>query len=140
MFRNIGGVIAGLVVGSMANMALIILNTSVLFPMPPGVDMNNAEQFSAYLADLPALAFVVALLAHLSQAGIGGWVAARIGATRPVTLALIVGCLTALGSAINMANLGGPPWMWIDVPLCVALGWGVGTLEQRRRDGLSPAV
>lgn len=37
--RNAGAVIVGLVVGMMVNMALVMLNAYVLFPMPEGMDM-----------------------------------------------------------------------------------------------------
>jgi hypothetical protein len=67
MLRNIGAVIAGMVVGMALNMALIQLNSLVLFPMPPGTDMNNPEQLNAYIASLPLTAFIVVVLAHLGQ-------------------------------------------------------------------------
>lgn len=134
MLRNIGAVIAGLVVGSIVNMSLVMLNSSVLNPMPPGTDMNDPAQFGAYIETLPGWAFLVVMAAHLGQATVGGWVAARLGASKPVVLALIVGVLTMLGCVANLLMLPGPAWMWIEVPLCLVAAWGVGTLEQRRRE------
>ncbi len=43
MIRNVLAVFAGLVVGMVVNMALIMLNMMVLFPMPAGMDMQNSE-------------------------------------------------------------------------------------------------
>jgi hypothetical protein len=82
MVRNIGAVVAGLFVGSLANMAIIMINVS-MFPGPEGMDMNDPEQMKVYLATLPVAAFLVAIVAHLAQAGLGGWLAARLGAMRP---------------------------------------------------------
>lgn len=47
MLRNVGAVLAGLVVGVIVNMSLIMLNGMVLFPMPEGMDMNDPEQMNA---------------------------------------------------------------------------------------------
>ena len=60
-------VIVGIIVGMAVNMALIQFNSLVLFPMPPGTDMNDPAQFNAYIADLPQTAFILVLLAHLGQ-------------------------------------------------------------------------
>ena len=126
-------VLAGLVVGSIANMAIVTLNTTVLFPMPPGTSFEDQASFAAWVATLPPAAFLVVLAAHLAQAFVGGWVAARIaGRPRPP---MFVGALTAAGSAVNMLQLPGPAWMWIDVPLCLAVAYGAWAIEARRRQG-----
>ena len=82
MTRNILAVFVGLVVGMVVNMALIMLNMMVLFPMPAGMDMQNPEQMNGYIAALPAAAFFVVLAAHLGQSFVGGVTAARLGASR----------------------------------------------------------
>ena len=93
MIRNILAVIGGLAVGMAVNMALVMLNAYVLFPMPQGTSMQDTEQFKAYIATLPTTAFLVVLAAHLGQAFAGGlvsgawdfhwlyWLAPIIGAT-----------------------------------------------------------
>ena len=133
MLRNIGAVVVGVVVGSCWNMGLIILNAKVLFPMDEGADMQDPDQMKAYVASLPALAFVTVLAAHVGQAGIGGWIAARLGATSPLLLAGIVGALTVVGAAYNQVALEGPAWMWIDVPLIIVAAWYAGRAECKRR-------
>ncbi|MCK6502152.1 hypothetical protein L6R53_01885 [Myxococcota bacterium] len=59
-----------------------MLNGFVLFPTPEGTNLNDPEQMNAYVATLPAAAFVVILAAHLGQALFGGWVAARLAGSR----------------------------------------------------------
>lgn len=114
-------------------MAIVMLNTTVLFPMPAGTSFEDQASFAAWVATLPTAAFLVVIAAHLSQAFLGGWVAARIaGKPRPP---LSVGGLTAAASAINMVELPGPAWMWIDVPLCLAVAYGAWRIEARRRQG-----
>ena len=59
MLRSAGAVIVGLVVGMSVNMALIFLNLYVLFPMPEGTGMYDADQMRSYIATLPTVAFLV---------------------------------------------------------------------------------
>lgn len=134
VLRNIGAVVVGLIAGSVWNMALVMLNSTVLFPMAAGADMEDPEQMKAYIATLPVLAFVVVLFAHVGQAAIGGWIAARLGRSRPMLLAGIIGALTVAGAVYNQIALEGPLWMWIDVPLIIAATWGVGRIETRRAE------
>ncbi|MCB9664665.1 MAG: hypothetical protein H6732_11175 [Alphaproteobacteria bacterium] len=133
VLRNIGAVVAGLFLGSVANMAVIQLSWS-LWPMPEGLDTSDYDALGAYISTLPTQAFLLVMVAHLLQAGLGGWVAARLGASRPRVLALVVAALTLLGGVANLLMLPAPVWMWVEVPLYLAVGWGVGTLELRRRE------
>jgi len=134
MLRNIGAVVVGLVVGSTVNMALILLNAKVLFPMPVGMDMYDPVQLNAYVATLPAAAFLVVIAAHQGQAFVGGWIAARLAASKPMRLALIVGALTLLGGLENLRTIDGPWWMAVEIPLYLLVAWAAGKLEQGRRE------
>ena len=133
MLRNILSVFAGLIVGSAVNMALVMLNAYVLFPMPPGMDMNVPEQLNTYIATLPTVAFLVVLAAHLGQSFVGGWTAARLGSSRPMLLAMIVGVLTLVGGILNWMTVDGPTWMMIEIPLYLVVAWLAGRIEQKRR-------
>ena len=131
MLRNIAAVLFGIVVGSTVNMALIMLNAHVFFPMPPDLDMAVPEQMNAYIATLPTVAFFVVLVAHLGQSFVGGWVAARLGKSRPVVLAMIVGVVSLLGGIMNMMTIKGPAWMVIELPLYLVVAWMAGGMVRR---------
>ena len=133
MLRNIIAVLVGLVVGSTVNMALIMLNAEMLFPMPPGTDMADPVQMNAYVATLPTAAFFVVMLAHLGQSFVGGWVAARIGASRPMVLAMIIGVLSLAGGVMSMMSIRGPAWFAIELPLYLVVAWLAGRIERKRR-------
>lgn len=135
MVRNVVAVFVGMVVGMVANMGLIFANMA-LFPAPPGLDFNDTEAMQAYIGALPATGFILPMVAHLMQAGLGGWVAARLGASRPVVLALIIGVVTLAGGLYNLMVLPGPWWMWVEVPLYLVVAWTVGGIEQARRERL----
>jgi MFS family permease len=133
MIRNILAVVAGLAVGMAVNMALIMLNAYVLFPMPAGMDMQDPEQMNAYIATMSTAAFVVVLAAHLGQSFVGGWTAARLGASRPMVLAMIVGVISLVGGILNMMQLEHPAWLYVELPLYLVVAWLAGHMEQKRQ-------
>jgi len=120
-------------VGMMVNMVLIQVNMRVVFPMPDGVDMNDPEAFGAFIATLPATAFILVIAAHLGQAFFGGWVAARLGASHPIRLALIVGTVTLAGGVGALLMIPGPSWMVLELPFYMIVAYWAGRLEERRR-------
>ena len=134
MLRN---VLAGFVVGNTLNMTLIQLNMYVFFPMPDGMDMSDPEQFNTFLATLPTAAFLVVLVAHMGQSFVGGWLAARLGKSRPMLLAMIIGGLSLVGGLMAMRMIDGPDWMVVELPLYLVVAWLAGRLEQKRRSSLA---
>ena len=139
MARNVGAVIVGLVVGMLINMALVMLNAYVLFPMPEGTDMSNPDQMNAYVSTLPAVAFLVVLAAHLAQSFVGGWVAARLCASKPMWMAMIIGVVSLIAGVVNAMQIRGPAWLYIEFPLYLVVAWLAGRMEVRRRAAASPA-
>jgi MFS family permease len=133
MIRNIVAVVGGLVVGMAVNMSLVMLNAYVLFPMPEGMDMNDPEQMNAWVATLPTAAFFVVIAAHLGQSFVGGWVAARLGSSRPMLLAMIVGLASLAGGIMSMMSIKGPAWFVIELPLYLVVAWLAGRMEVTRR-------
>ena len=127
MLRNVIAVIIGLFAGMALNMGILEINY-LAYPIPEGLDINNPAQLQDYLDTLPALAFLAVMAAHLAQSFGGGWVAARLGSSRPMLLAMIVG---AWGAMITMVK--GPAWMAIELPLYLVVAWIAGRMEQKRR-------
>lgn len=125
MLRNIGAVVLGLIVGMIVNVVILQLN-SALFPLPEGIDPTDYEALRTVMQSMPALAWVGVILAHLGQAFVGGWVAARIGVDRPVLLALIVGALSLAGGVANAVMLSTPAWTWVEMPLYLVVAWLAG--------------
>ena len=133
VLQNILAFFGGLTAGSGVNMALIELNTRVLFPMPAGLDPNDLPQLQLYIDSLPLAGFLVVIAAHLGQAFVGAWVAARLAASRPMGLALIIGGLSLAGGVGAMMMIEGPAWMLIELPLYLVCAWLAGRLELARR-------
>jgi hypothetical protein len=140
MLRNIAAVLLGMLVGGVLNGALIAVCSAIFYPMPEGFDYQDAAQMAAYVKNLPLGAFVIAIVAHCVQAAVGGGLAARLGASRPLVLAGAIGAITLAGSVYNLATLPGPAWMWVEVPLILMLSWKVGQMEVHRRAARGPAA
>ncbi len=134
LLRNILAVIAGLIVGGLVNWGFLLLN-GVFFPLPEGTDMGDPEQMKPVIASMPAMAWLGVFAAHLGQAFVGGWVAARLGASRPVLLAMIVGVLSLVGGVANAIMLATPAWTWIEMPLYLLVAWLAGRMVQGGRGG-----
>ena len=128
MLWNLLAVVVGLFAGMAVNMALVLLNSKVLYPAPAGLDFKDKERFQAYVDTLPAPAFLVVMAAHLGQAFVGGLVAASLAASHPILLALIVGGVSLLGGVMMMRTVKGPRWMLLELPLYLVLAYAAGAL------------
>lgn len=125
-------IVIGLACGMVVNMALIKLNEA-LYALPEGVTYEDPEAFQAWIDTLPAPAFLIVMAAHLGQALVGGWVAARLTADGPVRAALIVGGISMVGGLMMFAMVQGPAWTYVEIPLYLILARWAGKLEERRR-------
>lgn len=130
MLRNVGAVLLGMLAGSLANMAIVMVDVA-LYPLPEGFDMQDPVQLKAHMATLPALAWIIAVVAHLAQVLVGGLVAGKVG-DKPLVLAMIIAVLSMVGGVMNLINLGAPTWMWAELPLYLLVGYAVGEMGRRR--------
>lgn len=109
VLRNILAVIAGLVIGSVVNMALISISAQVI-PPPNGVDVTTAEGLKAGIHLFQPKHFIMPFLAHALGTLTGAWLAAKIGATHKRTLALIIGVFFLVGGIMMVLQLPAPMW------------------------------
>ncbi len=110
--KNILAVIAGLLVGSIVNMGIVMISGSVIAP-PEGGDITTMEGLKATMHLFEPKHFIFPFLAHAIGALVGAFVAAKIAATKKMTMALLVGVFFFIGGAINVAMLGGPLWFTV---------------------------
>jgi hypothetical protein len=127
VLRNVLAVIAGWIVGSIANLVLVI-GGSMIVPAPAGVNIMDAESLKAGAHLFEAKHFIFPFFAHAAGALVGGLVAALIGASSRMILALIVGVLFLIGGILAAFMIPAPAW-FIALDLCIAyipmalLGW-----------------
>jgi uncharacterized membrane protein YqgA involved in biofilm formation len=109
VLRNILAVIAGLVVGSIFNMSLIMVGGSVVAP-PEGVDLTTSEGLIEGMSLMEPRHFVFPFLAHALGTFVGAYLAARIARTRKMSMAAIVGVFFLIGGIANVYMLPSPMW------------------------------
>jgi len=127
VLRNVLAVIAGLIVGAIVNMALVMVG-GALIPAPAGVDVTNVESIRASIHLFDAKHFVFPFLAHAIGTLIGALVASLIGGSNRMLLAMIVGVFGVLGGIAAAFMVPAPVW-FMALDLVVAyipmawLGW-----------------
>ncbi|MEP2280781.1 hypothetical protein [Maribacter sp.] len=107
--KNILAVVAGVVVGSIVNMGIIMISGSII-PPPEGGDITTMEGLKATMHLFEPKHFIFPFLAHALGTLVGAIVATKIAATRKMLMALIIGLFFLIGGTVNIAMLGGPMW------------------------------
>lgn len=109
ILRNVLAVVAGIVIGSIVNMALIMIG-NIVFPLPESIDPMDPESLKAGMALLEPKNFVFPFLAHALGTLVGAAVAALIATGNILRPALVVAAFFLLGGIVNVVTLGGPMW------------------------------
>ena len=109
ILRNLLAVIAGLVVGSAVNMAIITVGPMVI-PPPTGVDMSDMDKFAENIKLLEPANFIAPWLAHALGTLVGAFAAAKVAASHRMKFALGIGVFFLLGGIMMVSMVGGPVW------------------------------
>jgi hypothetical protein len=109
IMRNILAVIAGILVGSAINMAIITVGPMVISP-PENVDMSDMEKFAENLKLLKPANFIAPWLAHALGTLVGAFIAAKVAASYKMKFALGIGLFFLLGGITMVSMFGGPMW------------------------------
>ena len=116
--RNTLAVVAGVVVGSIVNSAIVNFGPMVI-PLPEGADVSTMEGVRESMSLFTFKNFIPPFLAHALGTLVGAYLAARFAASRNRMLALVVGGLFFLGGITAAITVGGPTW-FIAVDLILA--------------------
>ena len=111
-------VLAGLVVGSVVNMAIVKLGPMVI-PPPPGADMSSAEGLKAAMPLLEPKHFIPPFLAHALGTFFGALTGVRIAVARRAMVAYIIGALFLAGGIAASLMIPAPTW-FIALDLLIA--------------------
>jgi hypothetical protein len=109
LLRNILAVVAGIMLGTVVNMALIGLGP-VLIPLPAGADTSTMEGLQAAMADFEPRHFVFPFLAHALGTFSGALVAAAIAGSHKQIFAMVIACFFLFGGIYMVAQLPSPLW------------------------------
>jgi len=118
IIKNILAVIAGIILGSVVNMGIIMLSSSVI-PPPEGADITTSEGLKASMHLMLPKHFIMPFLAHALGTLVGSFIAAAIAATHKMKFAIAIGAWFLLGGIVSVFMLPSPIWFTI-VDLLVA--------------------
>ncbi|MCB0583494.1 MAG: hypothetical protein KDD10_29715 [Phaeodactylibacter sp.] len=136
ILKNILAVVAGVVLGSIVNMGLIMISGSII-PPPEGVDVTNMESLKASMHLFEPKHFLFPFLAHALGTLAGAFVAALIAATHKMKFALGIGAFFLLGGIANVFMLPSPTWFAVLdlVGAYIPMGWLGGRLATGKAGG-----
>jgi len=138
--RIVLAVLAGLVLGSVVNMALITVSGKVI-PPPAGADVSTMEGLKASLHLFEARHFVFPFLAHALGALVGAWVASLLAPGQAPIPAYVVGGFFLVGGIANAFMLPAPVWFTlVDLLLASLPAAWLGQALAKRMSGGGAAV
>jgi hypothetical protein len=141
VLRNIAALIAGIVIGSMVNMAIVTFEPT-LVPPPAGVDMASAESLAAGIHLFGPEHFAVPFLAHALGTLTGAFVAYLVASSWKSGFAWVIGVVFLAGGVAAASMIPAPAW-FITVDLLLAylpMAWlaiQAGRRVQRGTTGVS---
>jgi hypothetical protein len=109
IIRNILAVVAGIIIGSIVNMAIITVSGSII-PPPEGADLTTLEGLKASFHLMEPKHFIFPFLAHALGTLVGAYLATVIAATHKLKFALTIGIVFLVGGIINIFMLPSPIW------------------------------
>jgi hypothetical protein len=139
ILRNVLAVIAGVVTGSLVNMAIISINGS-LIPLPEGADVSSMEGLKASMPLFEPKHFVVPFLAHALGTLMGALVTALLVTRHPRRFALGLGFYFFLGGVAAVFMVPAPAWfsavdlIFAYIPMALL----AATIAERRRRASQP--
>jgi hypothetical protein len=137
LVKNILAVAAGVAIGWIVNMGLIMLSGSII-PPPPGTDFSTPEGLKAAMPLMEPKHFIMPFLAHALGTLAGAWVATAIAASHKMIFAMIIGGLFFLGGIGMVMMVPGAPGWFIALDLIVAyipmayIGYKLGSRNKAR--------
>ena len=107
ILRNTLALIAGVVIGGVANMTIVSVSGSII-PLPEGVNPEDIESLKASIHLFEPKHFLMPFLAHAVGTFVGAFIASYIAVSRKMILAMIIGCFFLAGGIMMVQMLPGP--------------------------------
>ena len=130
--RNVLAVITGIILGSVVNMGIIMLQGSFI-ALPEGVDVTNTESLQSSMHLFEPKHFIFPFLAHAIGTLVGAYLSARIAASHKLKFALGIGIFFLIGCISMVFMIPSPIWFVIlDLSLAyIPMGWLSGRLATK---------
>ena len=112
ILKNTLAIIGGIILGSVVNMAIIMISGSII-PPPEGADMTTTEGLKASMHLMQPKHFIMPFLAHALGTFAGAFLAAMIAANYKMWFALGIGVFFLAGGIANVLMLPSPVWFTV---------------------------
>lgn len=112
IIRNILALVAGILIGSSVNMAIIMVS-GTLIPAPNGADVTTMEGLNATMHLFQPKHFIMPFLAHALGTFCGALLTAFIASSHKINLALLISVVFLAGGIANVLLLPSPIWFTI---------------------------
>lgn len=109
IIKNTLAIIAGIIIGSIVNMGIIMVSGSII-PPPDGADVTTSEGLKASMHLFQPRHFIFPFLAHALGTFAGAFLAALIAASHKMKFALAVGIFFLAGGIASIFMLPSPTW------------------------------
>lgn len=135
LIKNILAVIAGIIIGGVVNMGIIMVSGYVI-PPPEGVDVSNMESLGESMHLFEPKHFIMPFLAHAFGTLAGAMTTAFVASSNKLKLSLVIGVFFLLGGIYSVLQLPSPVWFNILdlVGAYIPMAWlGVLIVEKLRQ-------
>jgi hypothetical protein len=134
ILRNILSVVLGLLVGSIVNMGIIMVSSS-LIPPPEGADVTTLEGLQASMHLFQPKHFIMPFLAHALGTFTGAIVAVLLASNNKRRYAFTISVFFMFGGITNLYYLPSPLWFSITdlVFAYIPMAWAAHILFDRNK-------
>jgi hypothetical protein len=123
--------VLAVIVGCMVAVLVLFVGemlSSVLYPHPSNIDMNNAEELKKMMESAPPISLVLVLLSAFLGAFIGGIIATVLMKTSDKIATLLVGAVLTILGILNLVMVPHPIWFIIPALLVYFVGAWAGMM------------
>jgi hypothetical protein len=124
-FQTAFAIMAGIGVGGVLIFVTEMVN-SMIFPLPPGLDVTDREALGQALADAGPEVFAGVALGWFMGPFVGTFIATRLDPTRGRIPGAVVTVFFLLGAIMTLIATPHPTWFWVVGPGALLLGGHLG--------------
>lgn len=125
MLKSIGVILLGLFAAVLVIFIFEFLSHSLYGP-PSDIDLKDPEVMKTWIKSLPWQALSLIVLAWFCGAVAGGFIIARMDPLHKLRSSLTLALMLLVSTAINLATIEHPGWMWPAGLLAVLGGVWIG--------------
>ncbi|MEZ6098766.1 MAG: hypothetical protein R3E01_07335 [Pirellulaceae bacterium] len=133
IIKRILAAVLGLIAGGMT-VALVEGVSSLMHPIPEGLETDDWEGMSRWIATLPVTAFLMLLVAWGAGCFVGACIARLVAPRRSILIGMLVGVLFTVATVFNLVAFPHPWWMWPSGILVCLVGTAFGTLAAAAKE------